>query len=50
MRDLGLSILSKLDADVRYSPSLSSFKNKIRNMDLESAVDNDSNCCKLYSS
>ena len=50
MRHLGPSFWSKLDADVRDSLSLSSFENKIRNTDLECAMNNDGNCCELCSS
>ncbi len=50
MRHLGPSIWSKLDAEVIASANLSSFKNNIRNVDLASLLDNNSNCCKLCSS
>ena len=50
IRYLGPYIWSKLNVDLRSSPSINSFKMKIRKLDLSKILENNINCCKLCSS
>ena len=47
LRYFGPFLWSKLPADLRTAPSLSSFKNRIRTMDIHGVVNNNCNCCDL---
>ena len=49
IRYLGPTLWSKLSSSVRASPSLDSFKNKIKKHNLSSIINNNTNCCSLCS-